>query len=150
MSDRRGLAVLFLIMTVTAVAIGGTAIGKLYVDALDEQRNSLGEAARLQLSLLRASPRAIEQGAAPRPIEETARIYRMLGPNGTMEIGRIDGETVIFRFFDVSSGNEEVGERGGDQVDHGRKGCGVAVAAGAGAGGLEEAVEAFEASIAVG
>lgn len=44
---------------------------------------------------------------------------------------------------------EEGSEWGGDQVDHYRKGCGVAVAAGSGAGGLKQAVEAFEAGVAV-
>jgi hypothetical protein len=44
---------------------------------------------------------------------------------------------------------EEVSEGCGDQVDHDREGCGVAVAAGPDAGGLEQAVEAFEAGVAV-
>ena len=52
-------------------------------------------------------------------------------------------------FFDVSSGLEEASEGCGDQVDHGRKGCGVAVAAGSGAGGLEQAVQALDAGVAV-
>lgn len=53
------------------------------------------------------------------------------------------------RLFDVSSGFEDVWERGGEQVDDGDVGCRVAVAAGTGAGGLEESVEGFEASIGV-
>src|SRR5512147_3285434 len=55
-----------------------------------------------------------------------------------------------FWFFDVSSGLEEVSQGGGDEVDHGREGCSVAVAASACSGGLEQAVEAFEAGVAVG
>lgn len=53
------------------------------------------------------------------------------------------------RFFAVLRGLEEVSEWGGDQVDHCREGCGVAVAAGSGAGGMKQAVEAFEAGVAV-
>ena len=53
------------------------------------------------------------------------------------------------RFFDVSSGLEEVSQGGGDEVDHGREGCGVAVAASACSGGLKQAVEAFETGVAV-
>src|SRR5512132_4297469 len=55
-----------------------------------------------------------------------------------------------FGFFDVSSGLEEVSQGGGDEVDHGREGCSVAVAASACSGGLEQAVESFEAGVAVG
>ena len=53
-------------------------------------------------------------------------------------------------FFEVSSGLEQVSQGAARKVDHGREACGVAVAAGAGSGGLEEAVEAFEAGIAGG
>ncbi len=49
---------------------------------------------------------------------------------------------IILRwFFDASNGFEEIPEWGGDQVDHGREGCGIAVAPGASACRLEEAVE---------
>ena len=54
------------------------------------------------------------------------------------------------RSFDVSSGLEEVFQRCGDEIDHGRESCGVTVATGSCPCGLEQAVEAFEAGVAVG
>ncbi len=54
------------------------------------------------------------------------------------------------RLFDVSSGFEEGVDGRSDEVDHGREGCGIAVAPGTGSGRLEQAVEAFEAGGAVG
>src|SRR5665648_34221 len=54
------------------------------------------------------------------------------------------------RFFDVSSGLEEVFQGCGDEIDHGRESCGVTVATGSCPCGLEQAVEAFEAGVAVG
>jgi adenylate cyclase len=53
-------------------------------------------------------------------------------------------------FFDVSNGIEEVSERSGDQVDHSDEGCGISVTACSCASGLEQAVEALHASVAVG
>ena len=53
------------------------------------------------------------------------------------------------RFFDVSSGLEQVSQGRGDHVDHGREGCDVAISASTGPGGLEQAVEPFETGIAV-
>ena len=54
-----------------------------------------------------------------------------------------------WRFFDVSSGLEQVSQGRGDHVDHGREGCDVAISASTGPGGLEQAVEPFETGIAV-
>ena len=52
--------------------------------------------------------------------------------------------------FDVSSGFEDVWERGGEQVDDGDEGGGVALAAGACTCGLEDAVQAFKTGVGVG
>src|SRR4051812_46180419 len=53
------------------------------------------------------------------------------------------------RFFDVSSGFEQIAQGRCDEVDYGGEGVDVAVAAGACSGGLEQAVEALEAGVAV-
>jgi two-component system cell cycle sensor histidine kinase/response regulator CckA len=94
-SDRRGLAILFLVMMVLAIAIGGIAIGTLYTE-IDAQRAGLREAVRLQASLAQHDPAALQTGSAPRPIEQTTQIYRMLGPGGMLGIGRLDGRTVVY------------------------------------------------------
>jgi len=52
-------------------------------------------------------------------------------------------------FFDVSGGLEQLSEGSGNEVDDGHEGVGVSIAAGASPGGLEQAVEALEAGIAV-
>ncbi len=62
----------------------------------------------------------------------------------------LKGAIINSRFFDVSNGIEEVSERGGDQVDHADEGGGVSVTACPCARGLEQAVEALHASVAVG
>ena len=54
-----------------------------------------------------------------------------------------------FWFFDASNGFEEIPEWGGDQVDHGREGCGIAIAPGASSSRLEETVEALQSGVAV-
>ncbi len=95
MSDRRGLVVLFVIMMVIAIAVGGVAIGTLYDAGLDRRREDLTQAVRLQAQLLQIHPSSL-QGGPPPPIEETSRIYRMLGEDGSLAIGRLDGETVVY------------------------------------------------------
>lgn len=54
-----------------------------------------------------------------------------------------------FGLFDVSSGIADIAERCGDEVDHGDEGFRVSVAAGSCPGGLEKAVEAFQAGVGV-
>ena len=54
------------------------------------------------------------------------------------------------RLLDVSNGIEQVSERGGNQVDHGDEGCGVAVAPGPRSSRLEQTVHRFDAGVAVG
>jgi site-specific recombinase XerD len=54
------------------------------------------------------------------------------------------------RLLDVSSGFENIWERGSEQVDDGDVGSGVSVAAGTRPCGLEDAVQAFEAGVGVG
>ena len=56
---------------------------------------------------------------------------------------------MVLRRFKWNSFNDEVGDWGGDQVDHGDGVRDVSVASGPGASCLEEAVEAFEASVGV-
>ncbi len=51
--------------------------------------------------------------------------------------------------IDVSSGFEEIPEWSGDQADHGREGCGVAVTPGASACRQEETVEALQSGVAM-
>jgi hypothetical protein len=51
--------------------------------------------------------------------------------------------------FDVSSGFEELPERGCDQVDHGDEGLDVSVSARPGSGGFEDAVQGLQACVAV-
>ncbi len=65
---------------------------------------------------------------------------------------RTDAEAAFdfFRLFDVSSGIEKISEGGGDQVDHGDEGGGVAVAPCPGAGSLEQAVHGLHAGVGVG
>src|SRR3954451_954442 len=58
--------------------------------------------------------------------------------------------TDALRFFDASSGFEQVPKRRCDQVDDGRERGDVAVAARTRPGGLEETVEPFETGVAVG
>jgi PAS domain S-box-containing protein len=96
LSDRRGLAILFLLMMVIALGIGGIAIGTLYRAKVDAQNASLLEAVRLQADLVRQDPSLLSTGAVARPNEEISRIYRMMGPDGTLAIGRLDGETVVY------------------------------------------------------
>ena len=54
------------------------------------------------------------------------------------------------RFFDISSGWEEVTEECDDEVDHGRKGCCGAAVTGFSVEGCEQTAAAFEASVAMG
>jgi len=96
LSDRRTLGILFLIMMVIAIAIGGVAIGTLYDAELKERREGLVQAVRMQASLLALHPNSLQHGSRPPPIEETTTIYRMLGTDGTLAIGRRDGETVVY------------------------------------------------------
>ena len=96
MSDRRGLAALFLIMMVMAIAVVGVAIGTLYRSELHNRRTDLAKAVQLQAQLLQLHPDSLEQGAPPPPREESSRIYRMLGADGTLAIGRLDGERVVY------------------------------------------------------
>lgn len=95
MSDRRALTILFLMMPAIALAIGGIAIGILYYSELREWRSNLLEAVRLQVNLLNNEPSSL-QAHAQHSIEQTTRIYRMLGRSGTLGIGRQDGETVVY------------------------------------------------------
>ena len=84
--------------------------------------------------------------------EEIASIAERLDqlPAGEGAVGAVVGAAlIVFRFFDVSNGIEEVSERGGDQVDHGDVGGGVSVSACLCPSGLEETVEALHAGVAV-
>ena len=96
MGDRRGFILLFLIMTGTAVAIGAIAIGTLYAAQMQASRQLVTEVARLQAHLLQSDVEALDAGAPPRPVDEVARMYRLLGRSCTVAIGRIDGQTLIF------------------------------------------------------
>ena len=53
-------------------------------------------------------------------------------------------------FFDVSDGIEEISDGSRDQIDHGDEGGGVSVSASPCPGGLEEAVQALHAGVAMG
>ena len=72
--------------------------------------------------------------------------YRLIIANDNALLDRLSGN---FWFFDASNGFEEIPEWGGDQVDHGREGCGIAIAPGASASRLEETVEALQSGVAV-
>jgi len=56
----------------------------------------------------------------------------------------------MHRLFDVSNGIEEALDWGGDQVDHGDEGGGIAVSTGPCSGRLKETVEPFDAGVIVG
>jgi len=60
------------------------------------------------------------------------------------------GRPFKIRLLDVSNGFEEISEWGAEQVDDGDVGCGVSVSSGTSPCGLEDAVQAFEASVGVG
>ncbi len=97
MNDRWAFIILVVIMTVVAVAVGGVAIGTLYRIESAEQERSLLEAVALQASLLQP---AHEEGGSgwPRPADAAVaqRIAHLLGPDGTLRIGRRQGEEIVF------------------------------------------------------
>lgn len=95
MSERRGLVILVLIMMLITLAVAGLALGTLYSAAVDRHRQNLSQAVRLQSQLLKAPPAAQgkEEGGG---LSEAASIYRMLGPDGTLALGRLDGDRVIY------------------------------------------------------
>ena len=65
--------------------------------------------------------------------------------------GLIEAEVAQgFWFFVILNGFQDRARRAADQVNHGHEGLGVAVAAGSGPSGLEQAVEAFETGIGIG
>ena len=64
MGDRRGFILLFLIMTVTAVAMGAIAIGTLYAAQMQASRQMVTEVARLQAHLLQSNDRALDAARA--------------------------------------------------------------------------------------
>lgn len=96
MSDRRGLVALFLIMMVIVVTVAGVAIGTLYRFELDRRREDLVKAVQLQAHLLRLRPDALSHDAPPPFLDESTRIARMLGADGTLSIGRREGETIVY------------------------------------------------------
>ena len=103
---------------------------------------------------LRAIAKQAKDGPQTRRLLTLASIYEGATRTEAAKIGGVTGQivrdwVVKFRFFDVSSGLEQVSQGRGDHVDHGREGCDVAISASTGPGGLEQAVEPFETGIAV-
>jgi PAS domain S-box-containing protein len=94
--DRRAFAILLLLMMVVAVGVGVVAIGSLYNAQLDDRRDSLNEAVRLQIHLLRAHPQSLRSDLPSAATEDVALIMRMLGRRGTMLLGRRNGDTIIY------------------------------------------------------
>ena len=80
-----------------------------------------------------------------------ARPIRRANAAGKITVGVEAGSPYEkFWLLDVSNGFEDIREWRGDQVDDGDVGFGVSIAPGARAGGLEDAVQAFEACVGVG
>jgi len=95
-SDRRGLAALFLIMMVMVVTVAGVAIATLYRFELDRRRDDLVKAVQLQAHLLQQHPDALSRDAPPPLLDKSTEVARMLGADGTLSIGRREGETVVY------------------------------------------------------
>lgn len=96
MIERRGLAVLFLVITMMAACIGAIAFGTFYLAAINAHKGGLREAVRLQSDLVRQDPSFLAVELTSRPIERINRIYRLIGADGSLAIGRRDGETVVY------------------------------------------------------
>ncbi|MGZ9033476.1 MAG: hypothetical protein ACXW25_03565, partial [Rhodospirillales bacterium] len=88
MTDRKALAVLVLIMTLSTIVVGSLVFAALYQAELNRYRRDLVEAARAQVSAL------AEQGADARPSEDLAdglpSIHRSLHETGRLLVGRLD------------------------------------------------------------
>ncbi len=96
MSDRRALVVLFLIMMAIAVAVAGAAIGTLYRAELASRGTDLSKAVQMQAHLFQLRPEVLQHGAFAPSLEESTQVYRLLGPDASLAVGRLDGETVVY------------------------------------------------------
>ena len=101
----RGLVLLFLIMTIAALAIGGIAVGVLYNTAVEEERLRLVELAQSQARLLEAIARFQKeysdypQGPDAGAIEQIRQAHEDfggLGMTGEFTLGRHAGDSVEY------------------------------------------------------
>jgi PAS domain S-box-containing protein len=101
----RSLVLLFLIMTIVSLAIGGIAIGVLYNTAVEEQRRRLVEIAQSQARLLEAMarfqrdfsdyPQGPDAGAIAQ-IRQAHKDFKGLGKTGEFTLARLAGDEIQF------------------------------------------------------
>lgn len=95
MSDRWAYALLVLIMTVVAAAVGGVAVGTLGQLQIGERKAALLEATSLQAQQLQQYGTDLLHGESL-DSAVTRRIERMLGGDARILIGRISGSQLEF------------------------------------------------------
>lgn len=91
MTDKRALALLVLIMTVSAIVIGAVTIGSLYYAELERYRRDLIEAARASAAALSSDVAALPGAASL----QNPRLYRRLHATGRLIIGRLENGVVV-------------------------------------------------------
>ena len=106
MNERRRMVFLVLIMTITALIVGGISISLLYNAALKEEQERLVVTAQSQARLMEATARFNIEHSQDYPggafeatlsqIRDTHENYTGFGETGEFTLGQREGDSIIF------------------------------------------------------